>query len=240
MMTMLTGTEVYVAQLDSIAGWFSLVDVLMFNDILRHQLEPTYVGAHGDLLEIGCFMGKSAILLGYGRGEDSLVVCDIFGDPDLHACADDHPMFRAATADRFCANWDLYHPVRPEAFACDSQHLEPRIDGRSFRFIHVDACHNYRCVQSDITLAVSHAAPGCVIAIDDYRATQLPGVGAAVWQAVGSGLLFPFAVSDAKLYACVSGNEARYWLERLRGRGTTYALPVAHYPDYELLVLPPG
>lgn len=237
MTMLLTGTEVYVAQLDSIAGWFSLVDVLMFNDILRHQLEPTYVGAPGDLLEIGCFMGKSAILLGYGQGENSLVVCDIFGDPDLHDCeaCTDHPMYRAATADRFCANWDLYHPVRPEAFACDSQHLEPRIAQRSFRFIHVDACHNYRCVQSDITLAVSHAAPGCVVALDDYRATQLPGVGAAVWQAVCFGLLFPFAVSDAKLYACVSANEARYWLDRLRGRGTTCA-----FPDYEVLVLPSG
>jgi len=39
-------------------------------------------GKTGDLLEIGVYRGKSAILLGYLlQGEERLVLCDLFGAP---------------------------------------------------------------------------------------------------------------------------------------------------------------
>jgi hypothetical protein len=229
---MTSTAESYIEQLDSIAGWFSPRDAALFTYLLRTQVAA---GAFGDLLEIGCFMGKSAILLGYGQGPDELVVCDIFGNPGLHHCCTDHPLFTAATADRFYANWDLYHPVRPVAYACDSLDLTHFIDNRRFRFIHIDGCHEFGCVATDISLAIGHAAPGCVIALDDYRATELPGVAAAVWQAVLAKLLFPFAVTDAKLYASASAEDAGVWLERLRRWHKTYELP-----GCEVVVMPPG
>jgi predicted O-methyltransferase YrrM len=60
----------------SIPGWFERADAEMFSAI---DLAQRTAGLVGDILEIGCYQGSSAILLGYlRRPNERMVVCDLF------------------------------------------------------------------------------------------------------------------------------------------------------------------
>ena len=73
----------YTAQMDTVDGWFYAVDVDFFSKLLAYQRTE---GVKGDMLEIGTYQGKSAILMGYGlRDDEELVVCDLFGAVMDHA-----------------------------------------------------------------------------------------------------------------------------------------------------------
>jgi hypothetical protein len=218
------------ALLDTVDGWFYAVDVDFFSTLLGRQ---TAEDIKGDMLEIGTYRGKSAILMGYGlRDDEELVICDLFGAVMDHA---DIPLNRrqqysGLEQDEFLANWDRFHTRRPMLEVCESSELD--LGDRVFRFIHVDGCHSYQCVAKDISLAATHTAERGVIAMDDYRAAEAPGVAAAVWQAVDNGLLFPFAGTWMKMYACTSADDQRYWLERVRNRREIYA-----FPDFEMAII---
>jgi hypothetical protein len=66
----------YIQEMGSVPGWFLEVDAHVFVGMDSVQRAR---GIHGDLLEIGVYYGKSAILLGYCvRPGEHLVVCDVF------------------------------------------------------------------------------------------------------------------------------------------------------------------
>jgi hypothetical protein len=217
----------YTEEMDQVDGWFYQADVELFGNLLARQ---TAEGIKGDLLEIGAYQGKSAILMGYGlRDDEELVICDLFG-----AVMDHGDIAQASRQDyagleqqQFLANWDRFHTRRPRLEVCESSALD--LGDRILRFSHIDGCHSYQCVAKDIALAVTHAGQRGVIAMDDYRGVQTPGVAAAVWQAVGNGLLFPFAATYTKIYACTSAADQKYWSERVRNRDDNI-----YFPDFEL------
>jgi hypothetical protein len=217
----------YTEEMDQVDGWFYQADVELFGNLLARQ---TAEGIKGDLLEIGAYQGKSAILMGYGlRDDEELVICDLFG-----AVMDHGDIAQASRQDyagleqqQFLANWDRFHTRRPRLEVCESSALD--LGDRILRFSHIDGCHSYQCVAKDIALAVTHAGQRGVIAMDDYRGVQTPGVAAAVWQAVGNGLLFPFAATYTKIYACTSAADQKYWSERMRNRDDNI-----YFPDFEL------
>lgn len=220
----------YTSQMDNVDGWFYQADVEFFSNLLAYQQTKDI---RGDLLEIGAYQGKSAILMGYGlRDDEELVICDLFSAVMDHA---DIPlnrrqMYSGLEEQEFLANWDRFHTRRPTLEVCESSELD--LGDRVFRFIHIDGCHSYQCVAKDISLAVTHTAKRGVIAMDDYRAVEAPGVAAAIWQAVGNGFLFPFAGTHMKMYACTSAADQRYWLEVVRGRREICA-----FPDFEMAVV---
>lgn len=211
--TLLPGALHYAHRYEEIPGWFYPVDFQLFNAILNHQFAAKQMG---ELLEIGCYQGKSAILLGYGlRTEETLLVCDLFEDAVNHSHIPDKAQVDALATD-FYLNWDRYHHgFRPIVYACESTELAHRTLPQ-FRFTHIDGCHDYRCVRSDIELAQRHATPTGVIAVDDYRSVHVPGVAAAVWEAWSDGMIYPFAVTDMKLYATVSKPDQEYWEDVIR------------------------
>lgn len=220
----------YAEQMDDVDGWFFEADVSLFSKLLACQ---TAEGIKGDMLEIGTYQGKSAILMGYGlRDDEELVICDLFDAVMDHADMSRIPRQQYSGLDQkqFLANWDRFHPRRPTLEVCESSELN--LGERVLRFIHVDGCHSYRCVANDINLAVTHTGKRGVIAIDDYRGVETPGVAAAVWQAVGNGFLFPFAATFMKIYACTSAADQSYWLERVRDCADICALPDFDLPSY--------
>lgn len=220
----------YTEQMDKVDGWFFEADVEIFSHLLACQ---TAANIKGDMLEIGAYQGKSAILMGYGlRDDEELVICDLFSDVMDHADISLKPRQQYSGLDQqqFLANWDRFHSRRPTLEVCESSELD--LGERKLRFIHVDGCHSYQCVANDISLAVTHIAERGVIAIDDYRGVETPGVAAAVWQAVGNGFLFPFAATYMKIYACTSAVDQAYWLERVRDRADICALPDFELPSY--------
>jgi predicted O-methyltransferase YrrM len=222
----------------TVDGWFEALDRTLFEAILARQLGD---GTTGDLCEIGALSGRSAILLGYGLrlAREKLVVCDLFESAVAHGHM---PVERpkACHIERFERNWDAHHVSRPEVYVCESRVLDDHLDrDGAFRFIHIDGCHSYQCVKADIELAARRAGPNGVIAFDDYRTKAVPGVAQAIWGAAELGRIYPFAGSDAKVYAAINTDARRYWtefIEHLVAAGVV-AGEVYTYPDHDFMVV---
>lgn len=219
---------------DDIPGWFDRHDAELFEIILRHQL----TGPAGDLLEIGCWYGKSAVVMGYGvRDGERLIVCDMFDTVAEH----DHipAVFKAGPpVEAFLSYWDSHHD-RAALDIRQQPSVALNLRDCKLRFTHIDGCHSNSCVDADLKIARAHSQPGAVIVFDDYRNGRVPGVAAAVWAARDRGWIHPFAITDNKLYATVSGMAQKEWLDRLVADGwwldtTSFDdIAIVQHPDHE-------
>lgn len=191
----------YLSTIDAVPGWFYPNDVALFVDLSAHQRDR---GAPGDLLEIGVYLGKSAVLLGFlvGAGE-RLVVCDLFeGEAATSEAAYEKDRWYPDLArERFEQYYRRYHDRLPEVVAGPSTELDAVGPDGSFRFIHVDGGHSYGVVSHDLATAHRLLAPDGVLVIDDWRSVHTPGVVAATWEAIVAGGLVPFCFTEQKLYA---------------------------------------
>lgn len=214
--------EQYIAQGSAtVPGWFHPCDARILAALSDAQLRA---GIVGDMLEIGCYLGKSAILLGHLVGPHALHVCDVFG-----AAGEDEPRSREQSRyysdlqrDAFEANYLRFHPSLPVVHA----HASGELDGlqpRSFRLIHVDGSHLYEQVLTDLELSLELLAHGGVIAVDDFRQPHTPGVAAALWGLVNSARLEVLIISKAKAYVCRAGDDlARRTLDEVVDEETRF------------------
>lgn len=193
-----------------IPGWMHDLDLDVFDRILGHQLTASI---SGDILEVGSYHGKSAIICGYGlRDTETLTVCDIFGDTTNVPLEGTDP-YDGLTVNDFLTQYRRFHKHDPDVRAMPSSEL---VLDRDYRFIHIDGGHAYEVVRDDITLAARYSMTGTVIALDDYRSAHTPGVAAAAWEAAGNGKLYPFLLSEVKLYAATSKADQLWWLDTVR------------------------
>ena len=64
------------ATLEDVPGWFPVADHRLFCWLLEHQQEQEI---SGDVLEVGVYLGRSAIVLGrHLRAGETFTVCDLF------------------------------------------------------------------------------------------------------------------------------------------------------------------
>jgi Methyltransferase domain len=125
-----------------------------------------------------------------------LVACDLFVMPDTKEGS--HPEQRLSA---FKANYLRFHPSLPDIrVGLSSQLTADRAN--AFRFIHVDGSHDYEEVANDIRIVRRLATSDAVVVFDDVRTREWPGVAAAVWSAVASETIVPFAMTN-KLYCTV-------------------------------------
>lgn len=185
-----------------VKGWFSAYDQVLFDWFLTRQNNDA--ASSGDLLELGAFMGKSAIFLaGYLRDGEEFTVCDLFDSPppddeNLSEVRDSYPTL---TRRGFEANYLAFHEKLPTLIQAPTSVVADRVRAKSCRFIHIDASHLYEHVAQDVASSRLVAAPDAVVVFDDYRSAHCPGVAAAVWAAVVTEGLRVIAVSASKLYA---------------------------------------
>jgi hypothetical protein len=169
---------------ESIPGWFARADAELFDAI---DLAQRTAGLVGDILEIGCYQGSSAILLGYlRRPNERMVVCDLFEEvattlDDFHHRGN---AYSDLSRESFEANFLRFHKNLPEIIAGSSAMLPSSNFGRTFRLIHVDGSHEYEIVRSDLLLAKALLMPGGFVIFDDIISLHTPGVTAAVWEGV--------------------------------------------------------
>ena len=222
----------YARGCEQIPGFFYVADFMLFDFILAHQLDS---GVAGDMLEIGVFRGKSAILMGCGlRPDERLIACDLFEEVMSHEdlSVKHRTTYGGLDVAEFYRHWDRYHSRRRlDVRICDSAQLT---ELPPLRFTHIDGCHNYQCVRGDITLAAKHTGPRGVISLDDYRIAEEPGVTAAISEAVAAGELFPFCASDMKLYAAANSDDQAHWAAVLK---TIPGVNVFPFPDYEVVTV---
>ncbi|MFF2659912.1 class I SAM-dependent methyltransferase [Kitasatospora sp. NPDC058032] len=185
-----------------IPGWFFRLDQEAFRHLLTAQ---SAAGLTGDILELGSYLGRSAVLLGdHLRPGERLTVCDLF-DSEAGDADNDAEMtmsYRSSLTRRgFEANYLAFHPELPTIVQAPTSVLaDGRIPAGSCRFVHVDASHLYEHVAGDIAVARQALAADGLVALDDYRSEHTPGVSAAVWQAVFTGGLRPVLLTPMKFY----------------------------------------
>ncbi|MFD8545830.1 class I SAM-dependent methyltransferase [Streptomyces sp. NPDC059649] len=188
------------ARLSEVKGWFFTADQLLFDWFLAYQKERSEAG---DLLELGAYMGKSAIFLGarLGAGE-RFTVCDLFDSPaeDASNSKEMRKSYASLTRRAFEANYLSFHDELPTIVQGLSSLVSEHVEKGSVRFAHIDASHLYEHVHGDI-LAVRELLTGSgVVVLDDYRAEHCPGVAAATWQAVANEGLRPVCITGTKFY----------------------------------------
>ena len=189
-----------LATLDDVPGWFFGEDQALISWFLERQ---NRLATPGDLLELGAYLGKSAILIGKYRVDDQrLIVCDLFED-----AAQDHDndqemrQYRSTLTRRaFERNYLAFHTALPSIVQGLTSTISSHVAPQSCRFAHVDASHLYEHVEADIKACRALMHTEGLLVCDDFRAAHTPGVAAAVWSAVTSGELHPICLSDSKFY----------------------------------------
>jgi SAM-dependent methyltransferase len=187
-----------------IDGWFGWTDHALFRGILDRQRDSPA----GDLVEIGAFKGKSAVVIGdYLRSDEQFVVVDTFGDPDLLGIADadaerttGRNYFTRLTRGQFEENYLSIHDSLPTVVQALSIDVAKHVAPGSARFIHVDGSHQYEDVAEDCRSVKQLLRGDGVVVFDDWRKPDCPGVAAAIWDSALHDGLIPVALSSAKLY----------------------------------------
>jgi len=186
--------------LSEVKGWFRAVDQQLFDWFLSGQLDRAQ---RGDLLELGAYLGKSAIFMAaYRRDEDAFTVCDLFGSaaPDAANLKELNKSYATLTRQAFEANFLAFHDRLPEVLQAPTSVVPGRVEDDSCRFAHIDASHLYEHVYGDIEAVRDILLPEGVVVLDDYRAEHCPGVACATWGAVATLGLHPICVTGTKFY----------------------------------------
>lgn len=195
-----TSTWVPPATLDDVPGWLYPRDQAVLTWLLDRQHR---LGEPGDLVELGCYQGKSAILIGtHLRPSERFTVCDLFGEePGEEANRSEHNWsYQNLTRAAFERNYLAFHDELPTIVQAATETITEHVPPGSCRLVHVDASHLWEHVARDIESARTLLRPNGVVVVDDFRAEHTPGVAAAVWTAVATAGLRPICVTGNKFY----------------------------------------
>src|SRR2546427_10329547 len=118
------------AEVESLPGWLSYVDARVLSLASDWQRST---GTKGDMLEIGVFEGKSAIILGSLLGpEEHIEVCDIFESDALtpENREENRVSYPGLSQRSFELNYRRWHEQLPVVHRCPSASLGDRLDER--------------------------------------------------------------------------------------------------------------
>ena len=205
-------------QIEALPGWLSRCDISILKTIMRYQ---DLKDINGDILEIGCYLGKSAILFGaLKKNDNELIVCDCFDDVVEEANYDENiSSYPQLTRNAFEANYRNALGTLPTIIQADSKHLKNLLEKRVFRIVHIDGSHLYEYVRHDLDFARTFVEDGLIV-LDDFRAQHTLGVTQALWESVIKSEVFPVIVSPSKIYLATKKNHGyltEVFLELLSG-----------------------
>lgn len=186
--------------LEQVEGWFYAADQALFRWFLECQ---DALGVTGDLVEVGTYFGKSAIVLGaYVRPGETLTVVDLFGTdaPDQANKEERDKSHARLTQGGFEANYLKFHDELPSVYAAPSSSVVDHVAPGTARFGHIDASHLYDHVVEDTRNFRSIVKSEGVVVYDDYLQPHLLGTVAAVWEAVLIDGFRPICATPGKLY----------------------------------------
>lgn len=190
------------AVLEDVPGWFWDHDRHSFEWFLGRQAKQ---GVTGDLMEMGAYLGRSAIVIGeHLQPGEAFTVCDLFDSdaPDEENSDEMDLSYRKTlTRSAFEANYLSFHDELPDIIQAPTSVLAGgRVPAGAYRFIHIDASHLYEHVVGDLQVARVALQDQGVVVLDDYRAQHTPGVAAATWEAVFNHGLKPIMLTECKFY----------------------------------------
>jgi hypothetical protein len=199
---MIDGATAYLSAKDSVPGWFLDIDAQLFVGVNALQ---TARGIRGNVLEIGTYYGKSAILLGYClQPGERLVISDIFEQTDSLTAEGmaEHETYHATLRQKeFERHYRRFHSCLPDLIVGSSLQLDRAGLARQFRLVHVDGGHEYEVVKEDMLTTQALLGPGGIVIFDDWSQPHCPGVAMALWESYQPTNLIPLGFTDSKLYA---------------------------------------
>jgi len=175
-------------------GWLNQASVDNLIRVLDQQQKENIVG---DILEIGVFRGKFAVLLAAAlRPTEDLYLVDLFAplppgqdtgsinnERDLRHWAQ-HPAYSEdQLLSKFKTVLDSSTMEHIRLVKCDS--IAMPLTG-SFRVIHVDGNHAFKTVLHDLLFSFAHVVVGGTVIVDDWCHTGWPQVGLALEAAMQS------------------------------------------------------
>lgn len=150
--------------------------------LLPEEAEALYLAAQKahQILEIGCFMGRSTCALAAGaEGRDiKLVVCDTF-DARGTSRASEFDGDQAVVLSRLIWNLRNRNLTLPLIIVGESWELDNFSD-RRFDLIFIDGAHDYDSVFQDLSIANRKIVSGGWIVVHDYGDPDRPGLKKAV------------------------------------------------------------
>lgn len=220
------GPPARVKTYGDIAGWFRWLDRTLFDALLAEQQNQP----PGDLVELGAYLGKSAVVIGaHLRPGERFIVVDLFEDgltTTNPSNRENSYSYRSLTRQSFEENYLSVHADLPTIVQNLSSTVTDHVAPGTVRFVHIDASHYYENVALDTHNAERMLRPGGVVVLDDYRSEHTPGVAAAAWEAAASGRLIPFLLTPNKFYAATDNSvpyaevvkdrlngDRRFWFE---------------------------
>jgi predicted O-methyltransferase YrrM len=192
--------QAYPQRVSDIPGWFDDLDRATFRRVLRWQTQHQ---PPGDLVELGCYLGKSTVVVGeWLRPGETFTVCDLFGDEagDSANAAENRAAYESLSRQGFERYYQWFRRDLPVIHQALTSEILDHVAADSARFVHVDASHLYEHVTTDIASARTMLRHDGVVVFDDYRSEHTPGVAAAVWQEMATGGLRPIAMTPMKWY----------------------------------------
>jgi predicted O-methyltransferase YrrM len=171
----------------TIDGMLSRFSMAVLDMLLAYQRATD---VRGDIIEIGIYKGKSAVILGnYLNPGERLTLVDVQDILDRDALAG----FENATDLLITDSGKL-----PETLPDFQKRLQ------SFRLIHIDASHGFHETYRELEIAEQLLAPRGVIALDDFANLDFSQNIAAIFRYLfcAPTNLVLFLVTDEKGYMC--------------------------------------
>lgn len=185
----------YLDAVDSIEGGFETDAAFLF--MAYNQLIAAE-GISGDVLEIGVYQGKSALVVASLRGAGRrFFVVDLFeGGSNLSGATPQSQAGFMATMKRFYRSTDFIRPIAGASAAVQASDL-----GTDFSFCHIDGGHSPEETYRDLELCCQILSPGGLLALDDYFNPLTPGVceGAVAFKHDHREALQPLAIGGNKV-----------------------------------------
>lgn len=193
--------QAYLDAVDSIEGSFETDNAFLF--MAYNQLIAAE-GISGDVLEIGVYQGKSALVVASLRGDGRrFVAVDLFeSGSNLSGASPQSQATFLATMKRFHGSTEFIRPIAGPSAALTASDL-----GTKFSFCHIDGGHSPEETYRDLELGCQILMPGGLLALDDYFNPATPGVceGAIAFRHDHREALKPLAIGRNKVLFQKSG-----------------------------------
>lgn len=161
-------------------GMLSQFSATVIDTLLMYQQNEAI---HGDMLEFGCYKGKTALLLGLSLEKNQKIL--LIDSVDT-------------------LNKEVFYSnnVNFEFYNLLSKNFRKTLQG-GFRFIHCDSSHFFNDTLHELTYASTIIGDRGIIAVDDFANLHHPGVIAAVYKFIFDHKDFRlFLITDEKAYIC--------------------------------------
>jgi hypothetical protein len=163
----------------------------------------TQVPADQEIVELGVFMGRTALMMAWGARQGSGAHITAVDAWDLPGNTYDAP-FTDPETPRWAAHWvstlgydsDV---TLVKAFAHEIATDWKNWNGKPVGLLFVDDDHSAEGARRAIETWAPHLAPGARIAVDDYGHPDWPGVAEAVDAMVSEGVLEPIEIFHDRL-----------------------------------------